>query len=301
MAILKFTEVQGACREVVRAWQKWREADGPYRNIGGHNTKVISKEFDATIREIINGTADAKYGEDGKLETRDVEPQARSMVMLLDQLGYAFRKWLQDVSLGLSSARPTGSDEFDNALKRIEELLNTRKLQPPEPVAALVARSASPQQIAKKYGWKTEDGSPDVRKVHEEIANPGTHFNEKEWVHPAEVALNREVAMLWATREPRVALFPDMEDVNAPKPVVRSIEELITARAPVEQIARLHKVDADDVLELAKDMGVDLTAPRFVLPVTAGDIANEVIAKQEAGNRAANEVKAKARAKAEAK
>lgn len=296
MAILKFSEVQGACRELIRAWHKWREQDGPYRNIGGFNTKVISHELDAAIRETINGTADAKYDESGAIVTRDVEKKARSMVMLLDQIGYAFRKWLQDVSLGLSSARPTGSDELDNGFKRLEELLNTRKLQPPEPVAALVARSASPQQIAKKYGWKNEDGSPNVRMVHEEIAEPGKHFDEKNWVHPAERALEEEVDRLWSAREPRTAIFATVEDANAPKPVVRPIEELISLKAPAEQIARLHKVDVSDVLELAKDMGVDLTAPRFVLPVSAADIAAEVVAKQEAGNVAAAEVKARIKA-----
>lgn len=268
---LELSTVLGASRQIAKAYEKWSLQDGPYVPFNGVMMKGMSQELVGSVEECIDGTAD---GDENGQAIRNVSPEARRLMLCLDAIGYAFIKWVQDGSMGLSHARPTGSDELDCAFKHLIDVQSQRTLPHPTPVKTLMDQGAPLGTIALKYGWKQEDGSPDIDKVYEELETPGTHYNKDTWVHPAHRSAMAEVEKQWADRRPRPKLFHD-DEKTAPKPTLRPIEEMIAAHAPIEQIARLYKLEYDEVVEMAKMQGVDLTQPRHIVP------ANEAVAQQE--------------------
>lgn len=268
---LELSTVLGASRKIAKAYEKWSLQDGPFVAFNGVPMKSMSQELVGTVEECIDGTAD---GDENGQALGNVAPDARRLMLCLDAIGYAFIRWVQDASMGLSHARPTGSDELDSAFKHLIDVQSQRPLPHPTSVKALMDQGAPLGTIALKYGWKMEDGSPDIDKVYEELETPSTHYDPKTWVHPAHRSAMAEVEKLWTDRKPRPKLFHD-DEKTAPKPVLRPIEEMIEARAPIEQIARLYQLEYDEVVELAKAHGVDLTQPRHIVP------ANEAVAQQE--------------------
>jgi hypothetical protein len=158
----------------------------------------------------------------------------------------------------------------------------------------LVSLGAPHEQIAKKYGWKDEQGHPDLIRVHQAIQDPDAFdaaFDASTWVHPVYATIEAEVAREWEGRQPRPRLFQrDTEEVAKPAPP--TIEEMIKARAPAQQIANVHKISLDEVNATAELMGIDLTAERFVRPATDGGLQQEAQLVEE--QRAESVTKAKA-------
>lgn len=286
--VMPMSHAEGAARRIAKAYSKWNLQDGPLVPFNGVMMKGMSQELVETVEHCIDVTAD---GDENGQALGEVATEARRLMLCLDAIGYSFIKWVQDGSVGLSHARPTGSDELDAAFKHLLAVLEERPLPPPPSVKALIDQGAPLGTIAIKYGWKLEDGSPDINKVLEEQAEPGKHYDAKTWVHPAHRTAAAEVEKAWATRQPRSKLFHD-DSKTAPKPQLRPIEEMIAAHAPVEQIARLYKLEQHEVLELAELQGVDLTQPRHVVP------ANEAVAQQEMQKTQAARAAGKGRARA---
>ncbi len=127
-----------------------------------------------------------------------------ALMLALDAIGYAFLQWQQDASRGLSKAPPRGSAELDAALKRLLDMFDRPSLPKPHPIPYLIDMGASYETIAKKYGWKLPDGSPDVVKVHEELQEPGKHYQPATWVHPSLASLAAEVDRQWERIASRV-------------------------------------------------------------------------------------------------
>lgn len=261
--MLKFLDVLHAANRIVSA-RKAMDANPapPVHWMGTTFENPITEEFDNAISAACDATADAGM---------EVEPKARALMLILDDIAAARIKWLQDGSMHLPTAPPTGSEQLRNNLDRLEAQLKIPDLPLPPPIAHLQKVHASPNQIAITYGWRTEDGSPDVNKVFEEVEKPGTHFNPKKWVHPALRRQQEETDKLWANRIPRERQSSHVASQSEGEPTksrVPSLDELIQVKAPVEQIMRLHKMTEQEVLEAAELAGVDLRE-RYIQPANA--------------------------------
>lgn len=264
---MRFTQVLTSARKISRAYREWQAADGPTVDYAGQKIKQISPELHEAITAECDATADAG-GE-------EVEPKARALMLAIDEVANAYREWLQLASVQHPSASPRGTSALHRALDRLCRCLDSeRPLPPPPPIKILREQGVSPNQIALIYGWKQEDGAPDTTKVFEEIEKPGTHYNPKKWVHPAQVAKEREVEQQWASRTPRAKMFgvAQSKPVNKKAP---TLDELLEQRAPAAQIARLTGMDQSDVLAMAEERGIELEK-REIKP------ANQAVALQEA-------------------
>lgn len=258
-----------AAKKIINEWDAWLRQEGPTRSWQGEQVKIVSAQLDYTIRTECDSTADAEFD--------DVEEAARGLVLRLDEVAYTFQRWVQNASMSLRSAPPWGSDELHRVIDHLRNQLRKSNLPPPPPIEQLNRQNVSPVQIANMYGWKNEeDGSADVQRVFEEMSKPGTQFDPKTWVHPSEAVALREINENWKARQPREKLFPldSSEQQPRPKPEPMTMDQLIDARAPVEQIMRLTGMDEDIVLDRAKEMGVELTE-RFIRPATPGAALQE--------------------------
>ncbi len=271
--MILFVDAINAVKKLTQAYQSWMQQEGPHVPYNGAVVKGISEDLDNTIRKTCDAMADDR-GPEGILE---VDVKARPFVQVFDDIAVAFLKWIQDASMQLPSAPPRGSSDLHNAIDRLSALNKSHNHQLPPPIKQLLeVQHVSPRQVAIIYGWKTEDGSPDVQKVFEEQATPGTHYKSEEWVAPALKAAQAEFEAQWADREPRPVMFKQLEakpQGEAPKPP--SLDELFAAKAPKAQIMRLHKLTEEEVEFHASERGLSLVGERFIIP------ANEAVAHQE--------------------
>lgn len=269
---IKLIDVLNAARKLAAAYRQWNEQDGPIRLWNGGPTKCLSEELDSIIRETCDATADHNC---------EVDPRARGLLLVFDDIAYYFLKWIQDASMQLVTAPPRGSSELHTSLQRLEEQLKSLNLPRPQPIGQLVAGKVSPNQIAIIYGWKAEDGSPDTTKVHEEIEKPGTHYNPESWQHPALRVIQAEIDRNWQNREPRGRSFAAMEPTAPTAVAIPTLDELFAAKAPVAQIMRLHKMAQEEVEFEASERGMSLVEDRFIMPANTAVAHQELIAANE--------------------
>lgn len=171
------------CRErlkkLVEAVERWENDASPdlLINWGGNVIKAFSVGLEEAFETFIDDTAD---------EGLKVGPDAKPYVMVLDRLAEAYSAFKRGISEESPSCSPSGTDSLWRAYASLIELQKQNlNVQKPIPIAQLVAERVSHIQIANIYGWKTEDGSPDVYKVAEEIESPGKHYDPSTWVSPA--------------------------------------------------------------------------------------------------------------------
>lgn len=267
MTAIKFTDALNAAKALLNAYQAWQSQEGPHVPYDGAMVKGISERLDRVIRQACDNTADC--GD-------PVDEKARPFVLIFDDLAVAFLKWIQDASMQLPTAPPRGSTDLHNAIDRMAKLFESHNYPKPVPLKQLLEiQMVSPRQVAIIYGWKLPDGSPDVTKVFEEQASPGTHYNSETWVHPARKAIEAEFTKEWAQREPRSVMFRQLDEKPSSKPNVPTLDELFAANAPKAQIMRLHRLSEEEIEIIAQERGLSLVGERFIIP------ANETVAHQE--------------------
>jgi hypothetical protein len=99
----------------------------------------------------------------------------------------------------------------------------------------------------------TEDNQPDLSKVLEEEAKPGTHYSPKGWVHPAKRKRIEAARADVSARVPRRREY--VRESEYGRTIPPTIEELVKMNAPAPQIAMLHKMEIEDVEALLKAAG----------------------------------------------
>jgi hypothetical protein len=141
-----------------------------------------------------------------------------------------------------------------------------------ESIAQLDAEKVSDRQIAMMYGWRQSDGSPDIQKVREERANPGTHFDPKTWVHPQDAREAAEVAARWSERSLRMSASDALSEAPmAPE----SLDDLIRQDVPSKQIAMMLKIEVAEVKERARQLNIPIDG-QFVPSVSPHDRMQDI-------------------------
>lgn len=285
LAKLNYDYLMTAARNIYDAWNKWNTMDGPFAAWQGGQAKRISDELARAIIEGINKTSDIipPKDEGGKETILEVTPDARQVMLLLDRIGHEYKRWERGASQGHDWAAPFGSKELADAFQRLVAYVQQKRLPPPEPMVTLQALGAPHAIIAKKYGFKNEDGTPDEIKVALIMRDPAkfdAEFDPAKWVHPAQMANQAEIDLEWSQRIPRMPLFA--VEVPADKmPEPPSIEAMIQAKAPAQQILnvwkrRMPELTLDYIEQMAKESGVELDTDNYTSAVQQLTAASKV-------------------------
>lgn len=205
--------------------------------------KGFTAKLEAAFERFFDETADFE---------NTVVPAARSMIIWIDNLFNEYARFKRGISEESPSCSPSGTDGLWRSFLNVKEVFKQiSPLSKPLPVSRMIADGVSLNQIATIYGWLNEDGSPDCLKVTEEIEKPGTHYDPKNWVHPALAKRQELIDKEWLVRtqtvEPRKKMFePIVSSKSKSDWVPPSIQVMVLAGAPPEQIANVHGISVEE-------------------------------------------------------
>jgi hypothetical protein len=141
-------------------------------------------------------------------------------------------------------------------------------LPPIKSPAELVADKVSPRQIARMWRVLKEDGEPDIVRLEEELANPGSVLTPE---HVAKIDQQR-LAELGFVAPPSWA----EEQPAPPQVAAATLEQLIADRANVAQIARIKAEQYGTLPEAWEKLLPQLAALMGVsLSMNATDVVNQ--------------------------
>jgi hypothetical protein len=232
----------------VTAWEndQSKELEVDYQ---GGQTKGFSASLEQAVEQFLDATADAGL---------EVDIDAKPIVIQIDGLAEAYTKFKQALAQQRTGFSPGGSNEFWSSFNRVKEATSIKiENRPPMPIKSLLNQGVSYEQIASIYGW-TENGIPNVHMVAEEVEKPGTHYDPDTWVNPA---IRSRIAMIeqdWRHRTTsRSKQFDSVEEPTSGyswrKP---TLEEMVRADAPAEQIARCFNInvyEAEERIRIERD------------------------------------------------
>lgn len=260
-ALLTRSEVLAAVNATNAVIERWETSiDAPQVIWRGSPVKAISEAITDSIDTLVDQTA-----------TLDVAPDAQAIVLEIDAFYDRYVEWAEMSELSPEMASPKGSPEMWAAWGDVLRSLAERPVRRLEPIAQLDIEKVSDRQIAMIYGWRLSDGSPDVNKVREERANPGTHYKADEWVYPQYAKEDAETAAKWAGRSVRVQSATAGEAPMGPE----TLDDLIHQDVPSKQIARMLNIDVEAVRTRARQLNVPLDG-QFVPSVSPHDKMQDI-------------------------
>ena len=254
---------------------------------GEDGTRYISQTLVSMVNELLRMVASDQIVE-----------EAHEVVLELDRFRSAWIEWAAAVAQKSDSDRSDFLSRPDAPVawphwERAMLSLIPKKYALPEGIDALLSEpEIRHNQIADIYGWVKEDGSPNVDMVKEEIRNPGTHYDPKNWVSPEVNRRKKKIAKLWSDR---IVLDIDPRHFSA-DPVVRnrSFAEPEVAAEPihlllqmegmtVEQVASMKQISVEDVRIIQQSLGRanDYDSAIAIDPTLANDSAAKVMSASE--------------------
>lgn len=251
---ITFAAVKEAVEKLNREIVDWQNADGPLVDYRGAPTRAISEALSqscVTLFEFV--------------DSDDIEPEAWPIVLAIDNFEREVTHHAEQTSVSPNNTDPGGGTPVWFAWNLVIRSLVPAKKRIPPPMTSLVAEGVRYRQIAKIFGWYEADGiTPDERKVVEEINSPGKHFNPDTYVHPSDAKKEVDLQYQWeerrkarAAREGRTVLGPAKQSTAkewAPPP--ETIEQLLKQEVSIRQIAKMHRVEENEVRAIAADIGV---------------------------------------------
>jgi hypothetical protein len=254
--------VRELCESASHAVETWESQDTPVVRWRGNARKAIS-----------GALIEAWYGMIDAVSTMEVEDDAKSTVLAIDEFEVVLEEWATKCDVSPDEADPKGSHDLWVAWRSIVESLAVVKRKKPEPLKQLIAEKLSDRQIALAYGWKDETGEPDIQKVREEKESPGKHLDLDTWVHPAEVKEKAEIEAKWASRPEHLAgkKLTESQKKDAPE----SLDDLIRQRVPSAQIARMKNIELEAIQKRASELKIPLDG-QFVPSMSPADQMSDV-------------------------
>jgi hypothetical protein len=211
------------------------------------------------LGETILDAAEALY----KLcNTQDIDREAWEMVKALDVVIERLREFELQEDTAPGRLSPDGGRPVWDALNvLLAARRKPREKRLPTPITQLLAEGVNRYQIAKEYGWYLEDGSPDVRRLDEEIQHPGTQYSPETWVSRRDQRYWDEMAAWFATRRlmgEKVKRRMEVKVKREWSPPSESMEDLIFNGVNAAQIAKMWRTTVEEVYARAAELGVAL-------------------------------------------
>ncbi|MFO0940095.1 MAG: hypothetical protein U0930_04945 [Pirellulales bacterium] len=280
---LTLAELKPALKRAQDQVDRFNAQSGPLVDWGGTRVKAISEECYDALEEL------CKYSAVDNADCSD-KPQDREAIMALDDLTEKFIDFKRRVADGDSSCNPGGTHEMWMSLMVLREKVFTpRELKAIESIRRLVEIERVPSpQICQMYGWIGEDGTYQIEKIDEELAEPGKHSTkDPNWVNPIHKQYFESIAKAWENRVPNIDLLSEDElqflnrstkkkrskaNTEAPE----SLDELILQGVSTDQIVRMKPSVTAEQVETRRDelsLQTDVPPPhdaRFAPPADTG-------------------------------
>lgn len=248
MANLELVDVVDAMQAFREIVDEWRLSGEPSTYFQGQIAQQMSAEVSQAADELFE-----------RLANRDVSGyRAKQLVIAIDAFEDAFVSWLDDINNQMQ-VHPGGSSAmwnlFDQSLTLLDHPPGEKK---PESIEQLLREKVPYQQIAKIWGLVLPDGSGDVARLNEEIANPGTHI-KSDWMSSDEQARRRDIDRRWQSRVEeldRAEAKQAAQTAGMGDDCPESLEDLIQQRVPIAQIARMKEMSEDEVRHKCVEMEV---------------------------------------------
>lgn len=188
--------------------------------------------------------------------TRDAWP----LVLEIDVLDGELEQFAERYAVAPDATDPHGPNSLWAAYQNVIKAKTPPRLHKIEPIQQLLAERVDRKNIAKIYGWRRPDGTPDLDKLQEEISHPGTHYDPSTFVHPVDKRFWEAIEEKWFAR---VASFEASEDGDSRKTKLNkeapeSLDDLILQGVNAKQIAKMKKIDVDEVQARAAELGMAL-------------------------------------------
>lgn len=243
--------------DVVKRWNAWQPTVEQKKLFDSKAVKPIGE----ALQEAFTKTGDS-------FQRIDIEQGAWELALAVDAMYHAFAEWLNDFTVANDAVDPGGSSELWDAYARVVEAATKRRPPAPPSVDILLKQNANPRTIAIQYGWKRDDGTPDVERVNREIAAKpdDREYDPANWVHPREQKFMDEIKRQWDDRCEKIkeeaAKAPPPRDQRKPCP--QSISEL--AELPymtIRNIALKKMMTEDEVQRELDELGYVKTSDGF--------------------------------------
>lgn len=132
------------------------------------------------------------------------------------------------------------------------------ELKDVEPLQTLIDQKVPERQMCMIYGFMRADGSPDFRKLREELREPGKHTKpETGWVAPVNRHIVEQIKLNEMDRDAiRRRRHAKVSAANTPAP--ESIESLVAEGVSAEQISKMKKIPVAAVIEYCQTNNLPL-------------------------------------------
>jgi hypothetical protein len=245
---------------------KFNATNGPLIHWNGYDVKAINEELFNALVNLCKLSATA---------SEDVHAESQEAILAIDEFAKSFSDFQTRSAAYDVTCHPSGTQEMWNAFYLVRRaIFEPREFRPIESIDVLLHRQGvSLQQIALMYGFVTADGSREIHKVEEELAEPGKHTGG-DWLPPDERKYRDELAKRWSKRTPNHEFLefgeePKGRDRKRPE-APESLETLILQRVSVDQIADMKPSLTREEIELkAAEMGVNLPGAQWHRPSAA--------------------------------
>lgn len=242
---------------------KFNATNGPLIQWNGYSVKAINEELFNALVNLCKLAATA---------SEDVHAEAQESILAIDEFAKAFSDFQTRLQAFDQTCHPSGTQEMWNAFYLVRKsIFEPVEFRPIESIDVLLNKQRVPiQQIALMYGFMTKDGSHEIHKVEEELAEPGKHTGNG-WLPPDERKYRDGLAQRWGKRIPNRDFLEFGEEpkgrsrkqVEAPE----SLETLILQRVSVDQIVDMKPSLTREQIELrAAEMGVNLPGAQWHRP-----------------------------------
>jgi hypothetical protein len=255
----------------VQAWEASAD-DGLLVHYRGRMVKQLSQSIEQAAMELFE-----------LCDTPAVSRDAWPLVLAIDVFDEELEKFADRYSVAPDATEPNGPSSLWAAYGNLIKAKTPPRVHKIEPIAQLLAENVDRRIIAKIYGWRRSDGTPDLDKLQEEISNPGTHYDPKTFVHPIDKRFWEEVEQKWLAR---VAAFEASEkDSRRAKPATEapeSLDDLIIQGVNAKQISKMKHVPVDEVQARAAELGIALDGSTIAYASYA-DAQRAAAARQQSG------------------
>lgn len=215
--------------------QEWQESD----------SQQMTEEFAQAIDECLE-----------VFEHGGIPHDCRALARSVETLEGLWQRYKADATLSSDPyALPGGG--FWKAIEVVEDFRAAAVPRRPaqlEPIAELTAQKVGDNQICRMYGWVESNGQPQLWKLREERAKPGTHVTA-DFVAPQERS-RREADEKQAETIRRIREQRAQKLENLTREAPESIEDLLLQGVSVKQICKTKKCTKETVLAEAARLGL---------------------------------------------
>jgi hypothetical protein len=198
-------------------------------------------------------------------DTLDIEPDARDLVRAVDVFDDEFTKFGQAARDQAVRVHPGGSVQLWGAFGNLQRARVRQRWERPTPLRQMITNNTNHDQILKEYHWVHFGPSRGEEMIQEELDKPGTHYNPATFVHPRQVAYEKELSAWWEDRctqlEKASRSIQTARERPASKPVRESLDDLIIGTTNLQQIMKMKPdLSSDQIQTRAAEMGIALDA-----------------------------------------